>query len=330
MRNGFIGVGVAGTILLSLFVAVDFNMFSPDERVRLGTGGILHELADHVAFPLFLLLFPMSIAILTIVKRSLAPLQAAAERIDASVGKERGFRLQTDGAPPETLVFIAAVNSLLERLDDAAMRQESFAADVAHELKTPLAVITLELERMSAPGAEQIKEDLKAVNRLIEQLLTMAQLDAYAAAPQPFQRIDLAEAAKSVIGMMAPAAIAQGVPLILEDLGDAVVEGRAETLGAAIRNLIENAIRVTPAGKAVVIITGPGPQVRVRDGGPGVSEEMLKNMRIRLNRADHASVGGAGLGLAIVSRIVEVHGGDIVTRPEQSEFQLTFPRPDLL
>ena len=172
--------------------------------------------------------------------------------------------------------------------------------------------------------ADKIKDDIGAMNRLIDQLLLIAQLDASAASRSPWDRAPLREIAEDVISRLAPGAINQGVQLELQVIEPVAVEGRREAIAAALRNLIENSIRVTPPGQRVTVFVGPSAQLRVRDGGAGLTAEALSQLSRRHARADHASKSGAGLGLAIVSKIMGSHGGRLETRPERRELCLVF------
>ena len=182
----------------------------------------------------------------------------------------------------------------------------------------------LELERLKAADADRVIAGLGGMNRLVEQLLVLAQLDAYAAAPQPFRPINLADAALEAIKLCAVDAAQKGVALGYRDEGGPTVMGRIEAVTAALRNLVENAVRVTAAGKEVVIVRGPGPNIRVIDGGPGIDPVRLLALSDRFRRGEHASYGGAGLGLSIVARIMEVHGGTMRSHPDQPAIELDF------
>lgn len=324
LRRGFAWMAVIGSVVLAIFLVVDFELVKASIREDYGHIGIAHEIIDHVIFPIVVLLAPLTVATTWLIERSLSPLHEAAARIHQATGRERGFRVELANLPNEALPFAEAINALLAKLDDAAQRQEGFAADVAHELKTPLAVVRLELERLDSPSADRIIADLSAMNRLIEQLLVLAQLDAYAAAPQPFRSIDLRDPALEAIKLAAVDATRRKVRLAYRDEGGAPIAGRAEAIAAALRNLLENAIRATPAGGEVAIVSGPGRKVRVIDGGPGVDGPTLEKLSDRFLRGEHASQGGAGLGLSIVRRIAEVHGGVLATHPEEPSIELDF------
>jgi len=324
LRTGFAWIAMVGSGVLAVFLVVDFQLLKADIRAHYGPLGLIHEFVDHVAFPIIVLLLPLSIAARRLITRSLIPLHDAAHRIHQATGRERGFRVDLADLPDEALPFAEGVNALLARLDDAARRQEGFAADVAHELKTPLSVVMLELERLKDPAVDRIIAELAAMNRLVEQLLVLAQLDAYAAAPQPLRKTDLADPAREAIKLIAVFASGQGVRIVFRDDGGLQIDGRPEALTAALRNLLENAVRVTPRGGRIQVVSGPGPRIRVIDGGPGIAPDRLLQLSDRFRRSDHASPSGAGLGLSIVARIVEVHGGAVVSHPDEPSIELVF------
>jgi signal transduction histidine kinase len=155
--------------------------------------------------------------------------------------------------------------------------------------------------------------------------MLLAQIDAEQAAHLPPTLVDLVEVAADVVAQLAPAALADGKTIELCGEGKDAILGRREAVAAALRNLIENALRVTPQGVPVVVRADQSGELAVRDGGAGLSPERLDVLVRRLRRADHASTNGAGLGLAIVARIMAAHGGRLVTDPGQRELRLIFP-----
>lgn len=321
---GFGLISFVGGVVLLLFVGFEYGLSSRSRRDEIQFAGIANEVADHVVVPLLVLLLPLTFAALWVIRSSLRPLATAAERIEAAQAADKGFRVQVEDFPLEATGFANAVNGLLARLDAAATRQEAFAADVAHELRTPLAVLALELDRLETPDGERLKTDVAAMSRLVDQLLVLAQLDAEASAPGAAGQANLAEIATEIVTRSAPLAVEEGRSVALEIEASPVVAGRREAIAAALRNLVENALRVTPPGGTVTVSAGPGARLSVRDGGTGLTAERLAALSQRYRRGDHASGSGAGLGLAIVSRIMAAHGGRIETRPDRSELILDF------
>lgn len=326
--RGFALISVIGGSILLLFVGVEYGLLSHARRDEIAFVKIASEVADHVVVPLLVLIAPMTLAALWVIRSSLRPLGVAAARIEAAQAADKGFRVEVEDFPAEATGFADAVNGLLARLDEAATRQEAFAADVAHELRTPLAVLALELERLDSEDGPRLKQDVMAMSRLVDQLLILAQLDAQSAAPATATPVDLAEIAAEIVAQHAPIAIDEEKSLALVLEPATAVAGRREAIAAALRNLVENGLRVTPVGGAVTVIAGPGPRLSVIDGGPGLGPARLADLSQRYRRGDHASSSGAGLGLAIVSRIMKAHGGRIETRPDRSELILAFPGAD--
>jgi len=323
---GLVVVGLAGAVVLLVFVAFEYGLSFGPNPGGLGLSEILSEIGDHVIVPLLVLMLPLAVAVPWVIRTSLRPLEDAAAQIELAQTADRGFRVNADDFPAEAIGFAEAVNGLLGRLDESAARQEAFAADVAHELRTPLAILALELEKLGSDAAARLKRDVASMSRLVEQLLVLAQLDAQAAARHPMQDVLLADVASDIATWFAPLAMDDGKEIALERVDSAVVSGRPEAISAALRNLVENGLRVAPPQSVVTIFVGPGPQLRVRDGGPGLSHEALEDYRQRLHRGDQSSKSGAGLGLAIVSRIMEAHAGALRTDPANKELVLDFRR----
>ncbi len=326
IKRGLAIIGMVGSVLLLAAVAFFYSVAFMDLHPKAAIIRAIREMLEHVALPLVVLMVPVTILVLRVIRQAFLPLEEAAAKIEAAQGHERGFRIDSSQMVTEALPFTNAVNDLLARLDEAAQRQEAFAADVAHELRTPLALLSLELDRLDHPDAGRLREDVAAMRRLIDQLMLLAQIDAGAAAQIAPEPVALADVAGDVVGMAAPEIIAAGKTIALDTGGNApIVRGRREAIAAALRNLIENAERVTPAGGAIHVFVGTGAVLGVRDEGPGLAPERLRDLVQRHRRADHASKHGAGLGLAIVDRIMAAHDGALTTDPDRHELLLRFP-----
>lgn len=325
LGKGLALVGLGGTVLLLVAVMIEYRISFADMATGDAIEAALHEMAEHVLLPVIALVVPMTLAALLVMRRAFRPLSDATHSLNAVTGQDRNIRIDDATLPAEVLPFTAAVNTLLGRLEQAAMQQEAFAADVAHELRTPLAAMMLELDGMEDPAAERLKGDVAAMRRLIDQLMLLAQMDAQQAAATATDNVDLSELASDVVARCAPGVIAAGRTIALASEGDPpVVRGRREAVAAALRNLIDNAVRVTPPGGTVHVVLDGNAMIRVTDGGPGLSCDQLTKLVRRNRRADHASPDGAGLGLAIVERIMQLHNGAIRTDPDNSTLILDF------
>lgn len=324
---GLATVGLCSSLLLLAVVFVDYHLGYSDLATHEAAGKAWHEVFEHVILPALLFIVPTALAIIVVVRRALLPLETAAREIEETRGRERGFRLDIAKFPDEAQPFAAALNDLLGRLDASAAQQEAFAADVAHELRTPLALARLELAEIGGSAKERLSGDLQAMQRLIDQLLLLAQIKAAAPSDIPRESQNLATLGRECTAALAPAAIAEGKHLAFEAVGEeAIAQGWREAIQAAVRNLVDNALRVTPAGGTVLVLAGPGPCLRVRDEGPGISPNELDRLVHRHARAENSSRSGAGLGLAIVDQIMRAHGGSLATDPEARELRLQFPR----
>ncbi|UZK70578.1 HAMP domain-containing histidine kinase [Sphingomonas sp. S1-29] len=318
-------VGGLGALLLLIVIGIEYRLSFSHVSSGDALPLVLHELAEHVLLPMVVLIVPMALAGRWAIRRAIEPLRTAAAEIDARADAVRGVRVATDTLPMEARPFADAINRMLGRADHAASMHEGFAADIAHELRTPLTLLSLELDRLDAPQAPHLREAVAQMRRLIDQLMLLAQVEADAASLSAPSDVDLVDLAGDVIARMAPLALDQGVHFELVAGDRVLAPGRREAIGAALRNLLENALRVTPPGGTIVVrVTAQG-LIAVRDEGPGLDTQALVHLVERHHRADYASKDGAGLGLAIVDRIMKAHGGSLGTAPEEGEIRLHLP-----
>lgn len=318
-------VGGLGALLLLISIGIEYRLsfshLSSGDAVR----QVLHELAEHVLLPMAVLIVPMALAGRWAIRRAMEPLRVAAEEIDARSADMRGVRIATGSLPQEAQPFADAINRTLVRIDHAAAMHEAFAADIAHELRTPLTLLSLELDRLVAPEAPRLREDVAQMRRLIDQLMLLAQVEADVAAQTTPSRVDLVDLAEDVLARMVPIAMDRSVNLELSAQSPVWTSGRREAIGAALRNLLENALRVTPPAGTILVCVAPDGTIAVRDEGPGLDAATLASLVGRHRRADHASRDGAGLGLAIVDRIMVAHGGTLSADAPAREIRLHLP-----
>ncbi len=257
-----------------------------------------------------ILLFLLAIDV-TIFRRALKPLLIASE-LAAKIGPERtDVRLPLETIPSEIKPLVGTINKALDRLDQGFQVQRDFTADAAHELRTPLSILQARVDTMQDKGAvKDLSLDIARMRRVISQLLDIAELEAFAV--KPSETACLKAVCMEVAEFVAPIAIAEGKQILLDAPDDPVpVRGNAEVIFRALRNIVDNAIAHTPAGTSVSITLGADGSVTVTDEGCGISEYDMDKIFQRFWRKDRRRRSGSGLGLPIVKRIMDAHGGKI-------------------
>jgi two-component system OmpR family sensor kinase len=253
-------------------------------------------------------------------RRGLAPLDRVAHAVQQRAPGQLA-PLPSSGWPREVQPVVDALNGLLERLERALDAQRAFVADAAHELRTPLAALTLQAqlaEREADPAQrdralDDLRGGLARATRVVEQLLALARTEP-GVAERPPEPVALADLARDVVATLSPLAAAKRIDLGVTQADAAVVAGDRDALSTLLANLVDNAIRYTPEGGRVdVAVVGDGDRVDlvVRDDGPGVPPADRDRVFERFARGNEASAPGSGLGLAIVRRIAERHGATL-------------------
>ena len=269
------------------------------------------EAAWRAALPI-LLLIPLAWLMLNaVVDRVMARLNRLAVTVAGRDPKDiRPIPL--DDVPAEVLPFVRSINQLLARLFGLMERQRQFLSDAAHELRTPLAALQLQIGNLRNANIDarldgrltDMEAGVRRASILVGQLLRLARYDADTPDPARRTDVDLTAVTLAVVAQLAPLAEQKGVDLgvVRQDAASSV--GDAEDFAIIIGNLIDNAIRYTPAGGTadVAIRAEPGRiSLEVADTGPGIEPALLPRIFERFFRAAPADVEGNGLGLAIAA-----------------------------
>lgn len=246
-----------------------------------------------------------------VVRRALRPVIVASQEARAIDPRRLELRLPTHRIPQEILPLIETINQALARLERGFRVQRDFTADAAHELRTPLSVLRMRIDRLAdQESAGPLRSNVDAMTRIVNQLLEIAELEGMFV--DSTDRVDLHRVCCEVASFMAPIAVSQGKDIALTGCDGTVwVKGNFAMLFQAVRNLAENAVRYTPQGTTVEVRVEAQGIIRVVDEGPGVPEGDREVIFQRFWRRDRARAGGAGLGLAIVARVAEAHLGSI-------------------
>lgn len=277
--------------------------------------------AERVVIPLILLLPIMIAAVAWIVSRGLLPLRyvtAEVQRRDV-----RSLRpLQRANLPREIEPLVAELNRLLARLQAAFDTQRAFISDAAHELRSPLTALRLQLQLLDRAPDESARVEARtrlglAVERaihLVEQLLALARSDPQETAGE-FATLDLGAVAAQGITDTHDLAVARNIDLSLDAAPQVQVRGDGEALRALVRNLVDNAVRYTPPHGTVQVrcrSSAQGALLEVTDSGPGIAAADRERVFDRFYRRAAAQESGTGLGLAIVKAIAERHHAQIL------------------
>jgi two-component system sensor histidine kinase TctE len=249
---------------------------------------------------------------------SLRPI-ARASREAARVGPRRpDLRISPGGLPREIQPLVEAVNGALDRLSRAYASERRLTADAAHELRTPLAVLNLRLQRARLTGNtdwDAVERELAQMGRLVDQLLDLARKESLAkeGRAEELPVVNLSRVVREAAATVLPLMEAGGRELDVEVPDTVQVRGNSDDLRDMVRNLLENAIvhgrgrvsaRIKSADQGSGLVA-----IEVADEGPGVppgQEEAVFQRFRRLN----VDTPGSGLGLAIVRHVARSHGGD--------------------
>ena len=269
--------------------------------------------------PMALALPLLALAIWWAVRRGTAPLRTLGSTL-ATRDPQALAPVVVPGATAEMQPMLDALNRLFERITAMVAAERRFTADAAHELRTPIAAIRTQAQvALAETDGEARAHALRATlagcdraARLVDQLLTLSRLEAGAAPTTAL--LDLGALAQRVVGDLAPRAIDRGQTLGLDATPGCQVPGSDALLAVLLRNLVDNALRYSPAGAEVRVAvqrTGGQVQLQVDDSGPGLAETDLARLGERFFRVLGSGQDGSGLGWSIVRRIAAAQGATV-------------------
>ncbi|MCX7032564.1 MAG: ATP-binding protein [Arenimonas sp.] len=284
---------------------------------------IREEMAEEIAFgtlvPLFVSLPLMALMIWLAICWASRGLLRISTEIEARA-PDRLAPIELGRVPKEIQGLVKAVNGLLARLDAALSRERRFTADAAHELRTPVAAVKVHADNLRtaindaerSESQQRLDAGVRRMERAISQLLVLSRVEP-GAAPMARDAVDL----QDIVARHADDARAVGSErevTVSLDAARAAVSGDAAALDGLVRNLLDNAVRYTPAaGQVRVQLASADGEVRlvVEDSGPGIAPEARERVFERFHRELGTGVEGSGLGLSIVAQVLASHGGRI-------------------
>jgi two-component system OmpR family sensor kinase len=262
-----------------------------------------------------------------VVSRSLAPVARLRAQMAARKADELA-PLNEHGLPVEIQPLIQELNLLFDRLRQAFDSQRVFVADAAHEMRSPLAALKIQLQGLQRAGDDPTRElqirrlaaGIERASHLVDQLLVLARQEASVAEGVALEPTDLAQAGFLALSDTVASAQARQIDLGVHRAVSVMLPGHPESLRILVRNLLDNGVKYTPAGGTVDLSIHPtsdGALVTVEDSGPGVPAPDRARVLDRFYRASGAGSTGSGLGLAIVKAIAEMHRATIVLDQSQ-------------
>ncbi len=273
----------------------------------------------HTLLPLATLLPLVALAVALILRAGFRPV----EQLTADLRRRADTDLsplETRASPLEIQPFLQAINQLLARLQDTLKQQQRFIADAAHELRTPLTALKLQAanletvlhEAEARRRLEPLKAGIERARTLAAHLLDMAR--AQQAQTLPLRPLRLDECVKEALAASLPLAAEKSIDLGLDRLEAVRLNGDAIALATLARNLMDNAVRYSPAGGRIdvrVYRQGDAPVLEVQDQGPGIPEAEQARVFEPFHRVPGSPGEGSGLGLAIVAGIARHHGARV-------------------
>lgn len=299
-----------------------FSAYGAESDVQIYVGektesraSILWAVLRGTLLPMAIALPLLALALWWAVHRSMAPMR----QLGLTLARRQPSALEPldlDGVPSEIAPMVDALNSLFERIGTLIESERRFTADASHELRTPIAGIRAQAQVALGETDDGLRrhalnntlEGCDRAIRLVDQLLTLSRLEA--SAMPALADLDLSAVVRRVVGDIAPKAIGKGQSLELDAAQPCHVPGNETLLTVLVRNLVDNAVRYSPAS-ARIRVTVQWNQghmtLRVEDSGPGLSDADLKRLGERFFRVTGSDENGSGLGWSIVKRIAMVH-----------------------
>jgi two-component system OmpR family sensor kinase len=317
---GFSNVSANGTTyrIFSIQTNNQTVQVAQDLAVRRSMAG---NLALRTLGPIAVMMPILMLVVWWVVSGSLEPVARVRSQV-ASRQADDLSPVSEAGLPDEVQPLVQELNLLFGRVKTAFETQQTFVADAAHELRTPLAALKLQvqsLDRADNEGARKVAigrltAGIDRATRLVEQLLVLARQEVSAAGGTAKREVDLAELARRAVAELAGVAQARGVDLGVHEAEAASVDGQPDSLHILLRNLVDNAVKYAPSGGTVDISVKRAPgaiRLSVEDSGPGIPPEERERVFDRFYRIAGSDAAGSGLGLAIIKSIAERHGATL-------------------
>jgi two-component system OmpR family sensor kinase len=299
------------------------------------------DMAFRTLLPIAALIPCLTLVTAMVIAHSLRPMVRLAGNLDARRADEL-TPLPLAGTPSELHPFIHSINGLLVRIGLLVDQQRRFVADAAHELRTPITALSLQAENLGSIDLPEeadgrvaaLKQGMQRTKHLLEQLLALARYEAAPAERGELPLVALDSAVKQVVADLLPEALDRGIDLGFQLVEPLIVRGEPVMLATMVRNLLDNALRVTPRGGRIdigIYRENEAAILQIEDTGPGILSSDLERIFEPFFRGSSPMGDGSGLGLSIVKRVVNGLGGAIalnnIAGPDRSGLCVTVRLP---
>jgi len=278
-------------------------------------------LAVRALLPLAIVAPLLMLTLWWIINRSLAPLERTRQQVARRAARDL-TPLPDDSLPDEVRPLVQEINLLFDRLNESFDAQRAFVANAAHELRSPLTALKLQAQALARTRDPQAREQAVArlnqgvdrAIRLMQQLLVLARQESCDSDAIAWKTVDLPRLLAQVVQDLAPQAQARGITVATQATEPLCIQADADGLQILLHNLLENAVKYTPAGGRIRLradqVAG-STRVSIEDSGPGIEPDQREPMFGRFVRAQDASSTGSGLGLSIARAIAERHAASL-------------------
>jgi two-component system, OmpR family, sensor histidine kinase QseC len=294
-----------------------FHIGGSDVLIEIATEGdpagihrwiLTYETLEDVWLPILPFTIMIPLATLFSVRGALNFLTRGAQQAERVDPANPAQSIDFAEIPSEAAPFAVAIDRLLQRVSMLMHSYRVFMGCAAHELRTPLAAMLIELEMIDDPRARLLEKDVVGMSESVDRLLTLIRIQC--AEPPDLVEVDVGAIVWDTIESLRIWARAHDHEINLDLQEAGTVRGDPVAMREAIRNLVENAVKHTPADTLISVSVKPGGTITVEDGGPGLPAQGRDQLFEPFNRGS-VSTKGVGLGLTIVRRAVDLHHGSI-------------------
>ncbi len=282
---------------------------------------LARNLAFRTTLPIMVMVLLLLFLMWWVVTSALSPVNRVQRQI-ATREADSLDEVDTQGLPTEVRPLVEEINLLLRRMRQAFAAQKNFVADAAHELRSPLSALKLQVEQLRRSSTERDREiatqrlgtGIDRASRLVEQLLVLARQQA-----NPESRVNTSPVEINRLCLVAfndvyPLACHKNIDMGLNQTDECYVLGQEEALRILLRNILDNSIKYSPEGSRIdfsVKSTARSVTLAIEDSGPGIPDGDLVRIMDRFYRIPGTQTSGSGLGLSIVKVIADLHGAKV-------------------